>query len=297
MPEELFPSYKLTQIDKVKLWNKHWHSLSDLDRAKLIPAGRTTVNYTEIAAVVGLLVGWALARRSHKSALKVANAFKPAEQPIAVVFPDGRAEAISITSNTVKPSRLSNIARHIFYMGGMSILGAACGCSIGFNLMHRKLLEDKQSMARLALAYNRKITMAEETEQTKVDETHISPIERRNSLEKHLQTRPDLKDLKDRHILLDTNAAPALQSAAQELERQRATDSLKKGLEKRPEKEELIERNILPDSTAAPGIQGQQKELEKHMRADSLEEKMKHRPKPEELIKDGILQADEDPTK
>ncbi len=34
----------------------------------------------------------------------------------------------------------------------------------------------------------------------------------------------------------------ALQSAAQELERQRATDSLKKGLEKRPEREELIER-------------------------------------------------------
>ncbi|KAI4190808.1 MAG: hypothetical protein LQ346_004849 [Caloplaca aetnensis] len=134
-------------------------------------------------------------------------------------------------------------------------------------------------------------------EEVKVDETSISPVERRNSLEKHLQMRPDPKDLKDRHILLDTNAAPALQSAAQELERQRATDSLKKGLEKRPEKEELIERNILPDSNAAPAIQGQQKELEKHMRADSLEEKMKHRPKPEELIKEGILQADEDPTK
>ncbi|KAL8992510.1 MAG: hypothetical protein Q9188_007568 [Gyalolechia gomerana] len=136
-----------------------------------------------------------------------------------------------------------------------------------------------------------------EAEQVKVDETPISPIHRHDSLEKHLQTRPDPKDLKDRHILLDTNAAPSLQSAAQDLERQRATDSLKKGLEKRPEKEELIERNILPDSTAAPGIQGQQKELEKHMRADSLEEKMKNRPKPEELIKEGILQANEDPTK
>ncbi len=38
----------------------------------------------------------------------------------------------------------------------------------------------------------------------------------------------------------------ALQSAAQELERQRATDSLKKGLEKRPEREELIERMFIP---------------------------------------------------
>ncbi|KAI4217496.1 MAG: hypothetical protein LQ351_000091 [Letrouitia transgressa] len=135
------------------------------------------------------------------------------------------------------------------------------------------------------------------SQERNVDESPISPIERRDSLEKHLQTRPDPKDLKDRHILLDTNAAPALQSTAQELERQRATDSLRKGLEKRPEREELIERNILPDSNAAPALQGHQKELEKHMRADSLEEKMKHRPKPEDLIKEGILNPDEDPTK
>ena len=49
-----------------------------------------------------------------------------------------------------------------------------------------------------------------EAQHEKVDETPISPIERRNSLEKHLQTRPDPKDLKDRHILLDTNAAPCV---------------------------------------------------------------------------------------
>lgn len=42
----------------------------------------------------------------------------------------------------------------------------------------------------------------------KVDETPISPIDRRNSLEKHLQYRPDAQDLKNRHILLDTNASP-----------------------------------------------------------------------------------------
>lgn len=46
---------------------------------------------------------------------------------------------------------------------------------------------------------------------TGVDETPISPFrshERHNSLDKHLQTRPDAQDLKNRHILLDTNAAP-----------------------------------------------------------------------------------------
>lgn len=52
------------------------------------------------------------------------------------------------------------------------------------------------------------------TEQTPdvIDTTPISPIreapERRNSLEKHLQHRPEAQDLKNRHILLDTSAAP-----------------------------------------------------------------------------------------
>ena len=50
--------------------------------------------------------------------------------------------------------------------------------------------------------------MGDKDQNNSVDETPISPIERRNSLEKHLQTRPDPRDLKDRHILLDTNAAP-----------------------------------------------------------------------------------------
>lgn len=43
-----------------------------------------------------------------------------------------------------------------------------------------------------------------------VDTTSLatSPLKRRDSLEKHLLTRPDPQDLKDRHILLDTNVAP-----------------------------------------------------------------------------------------
>lgn len=61
-----------------------------------------------------------------------------------------------------------------------------------------------------------------------VDDTSPDALQRRNSLEKHLQMRPDEQDLKDRHILLDTTAAPALQARQAELERQRRTDNLKK---------------------------------------------------------------------
>ena len=48
-----------------------------------------------------------------------------------------------------------------------------------------------------------------ETEEVLVDESVLpSRKERQNSLEKRLQHRPDPQELKDRHILLDTNAAP-----------------------------------------------------------------------------------------
>ncbi len=50
--------------------------------------------------------------------------------------------------------------------------------------------------------------MADLQQTRSVDESPISPVERRNSLEKHLQMRPDPKDLKDRNILKDTKAAP-----------------------------------------------------------------------------------------
>jgi hypothetical protein len=53
--------------------------------------------------------------------------------------------------------------------------------------------------------------MASENTDVVVDETPLSPVrssERRNSLEKHLQHRPEPQDLKNRHILLDTATAP-----------------------------------------------------------------------------------------
>jgi len=53
--------------------------------------------------------------------------------------------------------------------------------------------------------------MADQDQQSStIDETPISRPDnmRKNSLEKHLQSRPDPKELKERHILLDTNAAP-----------------------------------------------------------------------------------------
>lgn len=134
----------------------------------------------------------------------------------------------------------------------------------------------------------------ETTPEVNVDTSPISAsLEHRNSLEKQLQHRPEEQDLKDRHILLDSKAAPALQAKEAELKRQQITDNLKKGLAKRPEKEELMDRNILPESSGnvAPALQEKQKELERSMRRDSLEKKVGARPNRDELIKEGILKG------
>jgi hypothetical protein len=48
-----------------------------------------------------------------------------------------------------------------------------------------------------------------------IDDSPISPTkERSNSLEKRLQFRPEAQDLKNRNILLDTNAAPYVNSSS-----------------------------------------------------------------------------------
>ena len=52
-------------------------------------------------------------------------------------------------------------------------------------------------------------TMAEtQPPNPSIDTTPLAPLERQESLERHLQMRPDAQDLKNRNILLDTNAAP-----------------------------------------------------------------------------------------
>jgi hypothetical protein len=78
----------------------------------------------------------------------------------------------------------------------------------------------KQTIHNTKYSAKKTTTMASETAapaldtstSAAVDESPISPTragpERRNSLEKRLAQRPDVQDLKNRNILLDTNAAP-----------------------------------------------------------------------------------------
>ncbi|KHJ36017.1 putative rpel repeat protein [Erysiphe necator] len=87
-----------------------------------------------------------------------------------------------------------------------------------------------------------------------IDETSISksnnpasPV-RQKSLENHLQQRPNAQELKDRHILLNTNAAPSLQGQQRELEKKMRADSLNEKIANRPNTEDLLKKGILTDA-------------------------------------------------
>lgn len=80
-----------------------------------------------------------------------------------------------------------------------------------------------------------------------VDNAPISPIERKNSLEAHLQHRPERAELIEKNILPASNAAPGLQAHQKELQKHMLEDKLNDKISHRPDPQELINENILHD--------------------------------------------------
>ncbi|KAK4229249.1 putative rpel repeat protein [Podospora fimiseda] len=85
----------------------------------------------------------------------------------------------------------------------------------------------------------------EDNNDIKVDETPISPLERKNSLEQYLQHRPERQELVERNILPASTAAPGLQAQQRELQKHMRADSLNEKIAHRPPPEEVIQKHIL----------------------------------------------------
>ncbi|RGP72762.1 rpel repeat [Fusarium sporotrichioides] len=117
--------------------------------------------------------------------------------------------------------------------------------------------------------------MADTTEQQQpklVDDSPISPVERRNSLEAHLKHRPERSELIEKNILPASNAAPGLLAHQKEV----SSPPLGQNIY-------VAFRSAAADKTS---------QLEKHMLEDKLNDKISHRPDPESLIKEGVLRDD-----
>ncbi|KAI1383983.1 RPEL repeat protein [Hypoxylon trugodes] len=95
--------------------------------------------------------------------------------------------------------------------------------------------------------------MADENKpQSAIDESPISPIERRNSLEQHLKQRPERSELVEKNILPASNAAPSLQEKQKELEKHMRADSLNDKISHRPSPEKLIKEGVLHEDPRSP---------------------------------------------
>ncbi|KAK3989691.1 hypothetical protein QBC44DRAFT_241019 [Cladorrhinum sp. PSN332] len=92
--------------------------------------------------------------------------------------------------------------------------------------------------------------------EVKVDETPISPsrgsIERRNSLERYLQHRPERQELVEKNILPASTAAPSIQAQQRELEKHMRADSLNEKIAHRPPPEEVLQKHILHEDPRSP---------------------------------------------
>ncbi|CEI65206.1 hypothetical protein FVEN_g12574 [Fusarium venenatum] len=96
--------------------------------------------------------------------------------------------------------------------------------------------------------------MADTTEQQQpklVDDSPISPVERRNSLEAHLKHRPERSELVEKNILPASTAAPGLLAHQKELEKHMLEDKLNDKISHRPDPESLIKEGVLHDDPRA----------------------------------------------
>jgi hypothetical protein len=88
-----------------------------------------------------------------------------------------------------------------------------------------------------------------------VDDTPISGrpnVARKNSLEAHLQSRPERSELVEKNILPESTAAPGLQAQQKELKRHMLEDQLNDKISHRPDPEALIKEGVLQEDPRSP---------------------------------------------
>ncbi|KAF4974725.1 hypothetical protein FZEAL_8395 [Fusarium zealandicum] len=121
--------------------------------------------------------------------------------------------------------------------------------------------------------------MADTTEQQQpqVDDAPISPVQRKNSLENHLQHRPERSEL--------IEIRPPNRKHPPSLNRSARPPSPSEGGESSHHAQPFAA--LEPHLADVPPLQ-----LQKHMLEDKLNDKISHRPDPEELIKEGVLHDD-----
>ena len=102
------------------------------------------------------------------------------------------------------------------------------------------------------------------------------------AIERRLNRRPTIDDLRQHNILHDVHMAPGLAATALSLQKAQVASSLTRKIPNRPAKETLEEQNIL--KRADPGVAARLGELHRHQLTEQLDRHLIHRPGPLDLV-------------
>ncbi|KAI8955239.1 hypothetical protein F4801DRAFT_574825 [Xylaria longipes] len=146
---------KSEQHDELKkLANKHFQSdLEPSDREAVRRATTRIATSTTVGSLVGIGLGLYAAIRLRKVRAEMFAAFRAAEKPSSVVFPDGRQEAIPDITHLMRPTKFGDFATYFFFGLGGTMLCGDLGLLTGTWSASRGLNQDPARRERIENAY------------------------------------------------------------------------------------------------------------------------------------------------
>ncbi|KAJ2984802.1 hypothetical protein NUW58_g5870 [Xylaria curta] len=142
------------QEELKKLANKHIESdLEPSDREAIRKATMSVANATTVGSLIGVGLGLYAAIRLRRMRTEMFMAFRAAEKPSFVIFPDGRQEAIPDVTHLMRPTKIGDFATYFFFGLGGTMVGGEVGLLTGTWSASRSLSQDPATRERIEKAY------------------------------------------------------------------------------------------------------------------------------------------------
>ncbi|EMC94755.1 hypothetical protein BAUCODRAFT_158285 [Baudoinia panamericana UAMH 10762] len=139
-----------------KLADQHMqHDLRQSDRDALQKAAGTVSTHTGVGSLLGIALGIFLAYRIRSNRAAMFNAFKTADQPVAVKFAGGKEEAIPDLTPLLRPSTLGDVATYSLLGAGGLFFGGETGLLTGTFRARQQIGADRESRERIETAFRK----------------------------------------------------------------------------------------------------------------------------------------------
>ena len=111
--------------------------------------------HASVGSLLGLALGIYLAYRIRTNRIAMFNAFKTADQPVALKFSGGREEPIPDLTPILRPSTLGDVATYTLLGAGGLFFGGETGLLTGTFRARSKIGGDRESRERIQTAFRK----------------------------------------------------------------------------------------------------------------------------------------------